>query len=143
MKDSLKTFSIAAISAFVVIGVYSFRSMPEEQSMPKPVSYEYMQFSTVESVIPGGLGRSRILTTDNSGQMIEKELKNFYSFVGINFGNIANNDRAIVARLNDYAEDGWELYQVTTGTNEQTSNGSSSGGLFISRYMLRRSRRMN
>ncbi len=73
-------------------------------------------------------------------QAIEKELKNFYSMVGINFGNIANNDRAIVDRINEYSNQGWELVQVSTGSQEQTSNGSSSGGLFITRYLFKRSK---
>lgn len=103
----------------------------------KPL-YEYKQITAVESVVPGGLGRSRILTTDDNGQMREKELKNFYSLVGINFDNIANNDRVIVDRLNDYSNEGWELLSVVTGSNQQSSNGSSSGGIFITRYIFRR-----
>lgn len=106
----------------------------------KPVVYEYKQFSTIESVVAGGIGRSRILTTDDNGQLIEKELKNFYSMVGINFGNIANNDRAIVDRINEYASQGWELMHVTTGSQEQVSSGSTSGGLFITRYLFRRAK---
>ena len=136
MKNTIKTFSVAALSALLVLGMYSFRTTTTTQD--KPVVYEYKQFSTIESVIPGGLGRSRILTTDDGGQLLEKELKNFYSLVGINFGNIANNDRAIVDRINGYAEDGWELLQVTTGSHSQQSEGNSSGGLFLTRYVFRR-----
>lgn len=105
------------------------------QTAPK---WEYKQISTIESVVPGGLGRSRLLTTDEKGQDLEKELKNFYSLVGINFENISNNDRVIVARLNEMAQDGWELFQVTSGSNMQMSSGSTSGGLFITRYVFRR-----
>lgn len=137
MKESLKTFCVAALAALVVLGSFAFAT-PSTTS--QTITYEYKQFSTIESVIPGGLGRSRILTTDDGGQVIEKELKNFYSMVGINFGNIANNDRAIVDRLNDYSTQGWELVQVSTGSQEQVSNGSSSGGLFISRYLFRRAK---
>ncbi|MGN6476026.1 MAG: hypothetical protein ACTHKV_02285 [Flavipsychrobacter sp.] len=140
MKDSLKTFSIAAITSIVVMTSFSFKPADPGNSAPQHIVYEYKQFSTIESVIPGGLGRSRILTTDDNGQMIEKELKNFYSMVGINFGNIANNDRAIVDRINDYSNQGWELMQVSTGSHEQASNGSSSGGLFITRYLFRRAK---
>ncbi len=100
--------------------------------------YEYKQISTIESVVPGGLGRSRLLTTDDNGQSLEKELKNFYSMVGINFDNITNNDRVIVDRLNDMANEGWDLFQVTSGSNMQLSNGSTNGGIFITRYLFRR-----
>lgn len=140
MKETLKTFSVAALAALVVMGVYSFKPAETTSSSPQTLIYEYKQFSTIESVIPGGLGRSRILTTDDGGQLIEKDLKNFYSMVGINFGNIANNDRAIVDRINQYSNDGWELLQVSTGSHAQSSDGNSSGGLFITRYLFRRTK---
>lgn len=111
------------------------------QSGPAPaVRYEYKQITAIESVVPGGLGRSRILTTDDNGQTREKELKNFYSLVGINFDNITNNDRVIVERLNEFTNEGWELFTVITGSNQQSSGGNSSGGIFITRYIFRRSR---
>lgn len=139
MKETIKTFSIAAVTAMIVMSVFAFSPAGNEGNGSK-VIYEYKQFSTIESVIPGGMGRSRILTTDDNGQLIEKELKNFYSMVGINFGNIANNDRAIVDRINQYSNEGWELMQVSTGSHAQTSEGSSSGGVFITRYLFRRAK---
>ncbi len=111
------------------------------QAQNSGTKWEYKQISTIESVVPGGLGRSRLLTTDDNGQNLEKELKNFYSMVGINFENITNNDRVIVARLNEMAQDDWELFQVTSGSNMQLSQGSSSGGIFITRYIFRRPRK--
>ena len=137
MKQSIKTVSVGIFAALVVFAVFSFRPSPAS-SAAQGVTYEYFQFSTIESVIPGGLGRSRILTTDHEGQMLEKELKNFYSMVGLNFKNIANNDQAIVSRINDYSNQGWELMSVVTGSHAQTSDGSSSGGLFITRYLFRK-----
>ncbi len=136
MKKHILTISISVLSAFCAIGVFSFKS-PAPDNGGRTV-YMYKQITTVESVIPGGMGRSRVLYTDDNGQVIDKELKNFYSLVGINFDNIANNDRVIVDRLNDFSEQGWELVQVTTGSNQQSSNGNSSGGLFITRYVLRK-----
>lgn len=115
-----------------------FPFLSNAQSGTRPVRYEYKQISTIESVVPGGLGRSRVLTTDENGQMLEKELKNFYSFVGINFENISNNDRVIVERLNDFASQGWDLFQVTSGSNQQMAGGSSGTGIFITRYLFRR-----
>lgn len=102
--------------------------------------YQYRQFSTVESIIPGGLGRSRVIQTSENGSEIEKELKNFYSMVGINFGNIANNDRAIVERINEWSGQGWELFTVTTGVQSPsvTDNGGGTGGIFITRYLFRK-----
>lgn len=138
MKDSIKTFSIAAFTALLVMAGFAFKPAPAPA--PQATNYEYFQFSTIESVIPGGMGRSRILTTDAKGQLLEKDLKNFYSMVGLNFKNIANNDNAIVERINEYSNEGWELFNVVTGSHAQTSDGSSSGGLFITRYLFRRSK---
>jgi len=132
MKKHIATVAIAATSALCTIGIFSFRTPAPDG--PAPVTYIYKQITAVESVVPGGLGRSRILTTDDGGQMMEKELKNFYSMVGINFDNIANNDRVIVDKLNDYSAQGWELVQVATATNPQ----NNSGGIFITRYIFRK-----
>lgn len=140
MKEVIKTFSVAALSAIIVMGAFSFKPAANDTATQQHIVYEYKQFSTIESVIPGGMGRSRILTTDDNGQMIEKDLKNFYSMVGINFGNIANNDRAIVDRINQYSNEGWELMQVSTGSHAQHSDGNSSGGLFITRYLFKRAK---
>ncbi len=139
MKKHITTVAIAASTVFVTLGVFSFKPANDNNYQQPPV-YMYKQITAVESVIPGGMGRSRILTTDDNGQMIEKDLKNFYSLVGINFENIANNDRAIVDRLNDYSSQGWDLVQVTAGSNQQSSNGNSNGGLFITRYIFRKAK---
>lgn len=138
MNKHISTVAIAAASALFTMGIFSFRSPAPDNNVP--VTYVYKQITAVESVVPGGLGRSRLLTTDDNGQMLEKELKNFYSMVGINFENVANNDRVIVDRLNEYSAQGWELVQVSTATNQQSSGGSSSGGIFITRYILRKAK---
>lgn len=139
MQQIIKTATISVSTALIVIAVLSFRPSPSA-APSQAVTYEYFQFSTIESVIPGGLGRSRILTTDHDGQVLEKELKNFYSMVGLNFKNIANNDQAIVSRINEYSNQGWELVNVVTGSHAQSSDGNSSGGLFITRYLFRKAK---
>ncbi len=96
--------------------------------------YEYLQISAIESVVPGGFGRSRLITTGKDGQVMETDLKNFYSLVGINFKNIQNNDKVIVNRLNELAQEGWELIAVTSGVESSTEK----TGLFITRYLFRR-----
>lgn len=129
MKKTVITSSLViCLVFFALLSLFSFR--PQQSAL----KYQYKQISTVESIIPGGLGRSRILSTDQSGTMIEKELKNFYSFVGINFGNIANNDDVIVSRINEMTSEGWELYQTNTGV----SNEKNGGGIFITRYIFRK-----
>lgn len=127
-----KFYFLSALAALVMVSVFSFKT-----PIPKPANYQYRQFSTIESIIPGGLGRSRVVSTDNNGTTVEKELLNFYSLVGINFGNISNNDRLIVDKINEYTKEGWELYSVTTGVQSPTDSGKA--GIFITRYLFRRS----
>ena len=99
--------------------------------------WEYLQISAIESVVPGGLGRSRLITTDKSNQAIEIELENFYSLVGINFKNIRNNDQVIVKKINELADQGWELYQTVSGVESS----EKSTGIFITRYIFRREKK--
>lgn len=108
---------------------YSFRPTPQASA------YTYRQFSTIESVVPGGLGRSRVIISDQGDQEVGKDLLNFYSLVGINFKNIASNDRLIVETINEYTSQGWELHVVTTGVNSSGSGQGGGGGtgIFITR----------
>ena len=130
MNNSLKILFTAFIISGSILLAFGFKPAPEH-------TYEFKQFSTVESVIPGGIGRSRIVSTENKETTIEKELLKFYSFTGINFGNIANNDRLIVDKINEYTNVGWELYTVTSGVQSPAENGAQ--GIFITRYLFRKS----
>jgi hypothetical protein len=138
MKDMLKNLLPATIIAASIFLGLSFKNADKQTATP--VVYEYKQFSTIESVISGGLGRSRILTTDDKGTLIEKDLLNFYSMVGINFGNIANNDKSIVDKINEWTNAGWELTEVTAGAQTNIANGSTSNGIFITRYLFRKAK---
>lgn len=124
---NLRSALIGAGLACALFLGYSFRPAPQA------TAFTYRQFSTIESVVPGGLGRSRIIISDQTDQEVGKDLMNFYSMVGINFKNIANNDRLIVDNINQYTAEGWELYTVTTGvqSNDKT-------GIFITRYLFRK-----
>jgi len=134
------TSKLTIFLALIAVSVFSFLAFKSVEQKNQANIYEYKQFSTIESIVSGGLGRSRILTTDDKGTLIEKDLLNFYSLVGINFGNIANNDRAIVDKINEWTLQGWDLYTVTTGAQTNISNGSTSNGIFITRYLFRRSK---
>lgn len=95
---------------------------------------EYMQITTVESVIPGGLGRSRMITTKPNGEMEEVVLENFFSMVGINFSNIRNNDKIITQKITELTKDGWKLEHVTSGVY----GADKSTGIFITRYLFKK-----
>ena len=126
---------------------------------------EYKVITTVESIVPMGLGRSRIIentqdvesenftTQRNEGKdsdqgnvkrkdakidsFKETKLLNFYSGVGINFQNIASNDALITDKLNDLSAEGWELMTVSSGV-ESDAGDTDSKGIFITRYIFKR-----
>lgn len=130
------------------------------QSAPKK---EFKIVTIVESIVPMGIGRSRII--DNKGEvdvanfttertdgkksnqkeidrkdirideMEETKLLNFFSATGINFQNIASNDAVISAKINALLEEGWELTYVTSGV--ESDGGQTDGqGIFITRLFF-------
>lgn len=133
MKKEFKIVAIALACGLFIISFVAFKPAPQ------PVSYEYRQFSTVESIIPGGLGRSRIVATSSDGSSIEKDLMNIYSLAGINFGNIANNDKLIVEKINEYTREGWELYSVVAGV-QSPGEGRGGNGIYMTRFLFRKAR---
>ena len=125
--------------------------------------YEYKIISVIESVVPNGLGRSRMLSetqpvdyksattirteegkqkSDKSRSEIrtkvfeETKLLNFYNIGGIRFNNIATNDALITAKLNDEAAKGWVLAFVTSGV--ESSGDKDKIGIYATRFILRR-----
>ncbi len=126
--------------------------------------FQYKIVTTIESIVPGGIGRSRIIengsevdytlfTTIRTKDGIEKTEKdrsdvkiddlkestlvNFYSMVGINFQNIASNDAMITSMLNKYSKDGWELFNIVSGV--ESDGGKDDGkGIFITRFYFRK-----
>ena len=129
------------------------------------MAQEYKVITSVESIVPAGIGRSRIienneevkvddLTTERTdgkhsdqGKVKRKDVKvdkftetkllNFYSLGGINFRNVASNDAVISSRLNDLLSQGWELVFVTSGV-ESNAGETDTNGIFITRYILKK-----
>lgn len=126
---------------------------------------EFKIITTIESIVPGGVGRSRIIengteinynefTTERTDgkksdqgkvkrgdakvdKFSETKMLNFYSMVGINFQNIASNDALITSMLNDLSVQGWELFTVVSGV--ESDAGKQDGvGLFITRYVFKK-----
>ena len=96
---------------------------------------QYMQITTIESVIGGGLGRSKMLVTNPDGSQKETEMNNLFSIVGINFKNIKENEDQIIKTLKSYTDEGWKLEQVIPLT---LSPGNNGPGIFMTRYLLSR-----
>jgi len=128
MKKLTSIILATGTAILVISSIFAFNT-------PAP-SYEYQTFTTIESIVPGGLGRSRMLLDNGSGSLDEQKIKNLYSVVGIKMENIFNNDQNVTGKLNELSEDGWELAFVNTGV--QSPNEGSSNGIYCTRYILRR-----
>jgi hypothetical protein len=123
-----KLFIAGVVVTLTVVSFYAFRSTDA-------VTSSYMEISVVESIIPGGLGRSKMLITDASGKSSELKMENLYSLVGINFSNIQANDNAVVNKINALAKEGWSLVNVISGVQ---SPNKDEGGIFLTRYFFRK-----
>ena len=133
MKNTKIIISImigAAIASTIIL--FSFKS-------PEPTPQEgllWLQVTTVESVVPMGAGRSRMITLDSDGKMEEVKLKNFFSAVGINFSNIRQNDQQITDKIAQLTNEGWILHDITSGVYAGNQNGTN--GIFITRYLFKK-----
>ena len=95
---------------------------------------KFMQINTVESVVAGGLGRSKMIITNPDGSQKESELENLFSIAGINFKNIKSNEEYVLKTLKNYTDEGWKLDQVTSFTLSPADGGGF--GIFMTRYLL-------
>ena len=97
-------------------------------------SQQFMQVTSVESVLSGGIGRSKMIVTNPDGSQKESDMENLFSMVGINFKNIKQNEDKLVSTLKYYTDSGWKIEHVTSLTLSQTESGN--GGIFMTRYLL-------
>ncbi|MGN6420770.1 MAG: hypothetical protein ACTHMC_24880 [Pseudobacter sp.] len=110
----------------------SFAGLLQAQDKTDSIK-QFLQVTTVESVISGGVGRSKIIITNPDASQEEADLENLFSMVGINFKNIKSNELKITQTLKKYTDKGWKLEQVTPLS---LSPGQSSSGIFMTRYLL-------
>lgn len=129
MKNKFTIFSILALVVSGALFLSSFKTAKLSASKVK-----VMQLTAVESLVGGGMARSRLISSTADGSINEEDLGHFYSLVGIKFDNIRSNDMTIALKLEEYLNDGWELVSSTT------TFGSSSGenGIVITRYLLKK-----
>jgi len=127
-------------------------------------SYEIKVVTIVESIIPSGLGRSRMVssnetrnykefTSTRGGEdddrnksdrddirvsgFEETKLLNFYNVAGIRFQNIAANDALISSKITSMLAEGWDLAFVTSAV--ESDGGKDDGkGIFITRLIFKR-----
>ncbi len=125
---------------------------------------EFKVITSVESIVPNGMGRSRIINAledkdyreytsvqtedDNTRNKSkrgsirvknfeETKLLNFYNIGGIRFQNIAANDALLTSMINDMVANGWELAFVNSAV--ESDGGDKDGqGIFITRYIFKK-----
>ncbi|UYZ58853.1 hypothetical protein [Hymenobacter latericus] len=102
--------------------------------------YQYMQMTTIESIVAGGLGRSRVLFTPEFKGTKEAQMENLFSLTGINIANVRTNEETILRYLSEATADGWELFQVTPLTQTLQNAGSTGQGIFLTRYTFRKAK---
>ncbi|MFC5046397.1 hypothetical protein ACFSTE_03735 [Aquimarina hainanensis] len=135
--------------------------MKAQDATPK---YEVKVITSVESIVGSGLGRSRLISTNEQRDykkftshrteeknernksdrkeirvkdFEETKLLNFYNLGGIRFQNIAANDAVVSSKLTDMISQGWDLVFVASAV--ESDAGSKDGkGIFITRYIFKR-----
>lgn len=155
MKKRFALIFVLLISCFAV----------QAQEMTTQDFNEWRIVTVVESIVPMGLGRSRMVenmtdvnTEDFRTSRVDgkkssqrtvsrKELKvdkfdeakllNFFSATGINFQNIASNDAMIAARIMELESEGYSLAYVTSAV-ESFGGKDDDSGIFISRMYFKK-----
>lgn len=147
----------------IVIGLISFSFIKEENLATE---IEYKVVTSVESIVPNGLGRSRLIssnvernydefTSERSADkkedgrnkskrekirvkdFEETKLLNFYNIGGIRFQNIVANDAVITSKLIAMGQEGWELAFVSS-SSESDAGTNDGQGIFVTRYIFKR-----
>jgi len=124
---------------------------------------QFKVVTSIESIVPNGLGRSRIVNaleekdykeytsvqtdedntrnkSDRSDIRVknfeETKLLNFFNIGGIRFQNIAANDVLISSMINSHIAEGWELAFVTSAV--ESAGKGDGNGIFITRYIFKK-----
>ncbi len=156
----MKKLILTGIFAFVTI----FGTLAQNESENTTPQFEVKVITSVESIVPMGLGRSRLISSnaerdykefsseqteeDNTRNKSkrkdirvkdfeETKLLNFYNIAGIRFQNIAANDAVISSKLTSMLANGWDLIFVTSAV-ESDAGETDEQGIFITRYIFKR-----
>ncbi len=105
----------------------------QSKVMAQKHATKFTQITTIESVVNGGAGRSRMIISKDDGTTEEKDLNNLFSIAGINFKNIKENEVNILQTLKSYTDNGWKMFSNTPLTLSPGNNGT---GIFMTRYLL-------
>ena len=100
-----------------------------------PGNYAYQMITTIESVVPGGFGRSKVSYTPAYKGIKEAPMENLFSLTGLNMTNLQKNEETIVAITQQMAGDGFELVQTMPLTSS-----IQGSGIFMTRYLFRKAK---
>ena len=141
-------------SILLLLALIGVSNIATQAQVPK---YEIEVVTSIESLVPGGMGRSRIISTKAKVDYLdftshqtaakkdrnksnrkdirlkeyeETKLLNLYNEGGIRFQNIASNDALVTSKINDMLCNGWELFFVSTGVESKMVNLSIKKELF-------------
>jgi len=159
----IKLTVLAVLTVFVT-NIFAQNNEPQTFEISTNPEFEVKVITSVESIIPDGLGRSRLISSnekrdyeqftsikskdDNTRNKSkrkdirikgfeETKLLNFYNLGGIRFQNIAANDAIISSKLSTMISEGWDLVFVTSAV--ESDGGENDGnGIFITRYIFKR-----
>ena len=158
MKSFKFSFAALIAAVFMVLGSSNANAQ---------AGYEFTSFTVVESIVPNGLGRSRIVTAleerdyreftsvqsedDNTRNKADRgeirvknfeetKILNFYNLGGIRFQNIAANDAVINSKVNAMLAEGWEIVTITAGV-ESNAGKDDGDGIYITRFYFKRMKR--
>ncbi|WP_375238630.1 hypothetical protein [Aurantibacter sp.] len=154
----MKKILLGAVLAVISFTSFSFLNSSQQ--------VEYKVVTVVESIVPNGLGRSRMISSTESKDYKEyttlrteekskdkknkskrdeirvkdyeeTKLLNFYNIGGIRFQNIAANDAIMTSKVNTMVSEGWELAFINTGVESEGGKGDGKG-IFVTRYTFKR-----
>ena len=98
-------------------------------------NYTYQLVTTIESVVPGGFGRSKVSYTPAFKGIKEAPMENLFSLTGLNMANLQKNEETIVALTQQMAADGYDLVQALPLTSS-----IQGSGIFMTRYIFRKAK---
>lgn len=153
------TIAISVVAISVVLFAFTNKPAP-------PASVEFTSFTVVESIVPNGLGRSRIINAletrdykeftsvrseeENGRNKSDREeirvknfeetkILNFFNIGGIRFQNIAANDAVINSKVNTMLAEGWQIVSIVAGV-ESVGSKDDSDGIYITRFYFQRAK---
>jgi len=98
-------------------------------------NFTYQLVTTIESVVPGGFGRSKVSYTPAFKGIKEAPMENLFSLTGLNMANLQKNEETIVALTQQMAAEGYDLVQALPLTSS-----IQGSGIFMTLYIFHKAK---